>query len=277
MEDIQIRECTAIDELDNCIRLQREVFGLPDLEVSPRRHLIVSRQAGGWTLGAFDGPADQEQLVGFVHTLAGVRAGNEIFGYSHMMAVAAAYQNKGVGARLKWSQRERALREGKRFIKWTWDPMQARNAYFNLNRLGVTVTSYAENFYGTDYVTIPALTSAGAAATGPGIDSDRLFADWHLESSRVQQLANAYAGASAADGSTIASPPQVESTPSATIDIPTDWTKLCKENPRQAKQELLRVRGEFQSAFAAGLVAAGFERSSDQPRYLLYEGSVLNV
>ena len=55
-------------------------------------------------------------------------------------------RTKGVGARLKWSQRERAIREGKRFIKWTWDPMQARNAYFNLNRLGVMVTSYAREF-----------------------------------------------------------------------------------------------------------------------------------
>jgi predicted GNAT superfamily acetyltransferase len=275
MEDIQIRECTAIDDLDNCIRLQREVFGLPDLEISPRRHLIVSRQAGGWTLGAFVGQGDERRLVGFVHTLAGVRGGDEIFGYSHMMAVAAEYQNKGVGARLKWSQRERALREGKCFIKWTWDPMQARNAYFNLNRLGVTVSSYAENFYGTDYATSPTLTTAGATTTGPGIDSDRLFADWRLESRRVVQLANAYAGISAADGSTTPNPPQSVAPPSATIDIPANWTKLCKENPTQAKQELLRVRREFQNAFAAGLVAAGFERSSERPRYLLYTKEVL--
>ena len=80
-----------------------------------------------------------ERLVGFVHHLAAVK-GNEIFGYSHMMAVAQDQQNKGVGARLKWSQRKRAIEEGRSFIKWTWDPMQARNAHFNLNRLGVTVT-----------------------------------------------------------------------------------------------------------------------------------------
>src|SRR6267143_1475468 len=101
MEDIVIRECVAIDELDSCVRLQREVFGLPDLEISPRRHLIVSRQAGGWTLGAFV----DKRLVGFVHHLAAVR-GERIFGYSHMMAVDPAYQNKGVGSRLMWGQRE---------------------------------------------------------------------------------------------------------------------------------------------------------------------------
>ena len=128
-----IRECTTIEEFDGCLSLQREAFGLPDLELSPRRHLIVSRQAGGWTLGAFVA----ERMVGFVHHLAAVRGDDEIFGYSHMMAVAKDYQNKGVGARLKWAQRERALSEGRKLIKWTWDPMQARNAHFNLNRLGV--------------------------------------------------------------------------------------------------------------------------------------------
>lgn len=277
MEQIDIRECVAIDDLDDCICLQREVFGLPDLEISPRRHLIVSRQSGGWTLGAFVGAGEARRLVGFVHTLAGVRAGNEIFGYSHMMAVAADYQNRGVGARLKWSQRARALEEGKRFIKWTWDPMQARNAYFNLNRLGVTVSSYAENFYGTDYAVNTPL-GRETTDTGPGIDSDRLFAEWQLDSFRVVQLSNwspAVVAAAAANGASSASQLQDGLQPSATIDIPTDWTKLCKENPVQAKQEQLRVRREFQDAFAAGLVAAGFERSVEQPRYLLYTREVL--
>ena len=252
MADIVIRECVTIDELDSCIRLQRDVFGLPDLEISPRRHLIVSRQAGGWTLGAFVG----ERLVGFVHHLVAVRGDSEIFGYSHMMAVDPAFQNQGVGARLKWSQRERALQEGRNFIKWTWDPLQARNAHFNLNRLGVTATSYAANFYGTDYATSSLFTNVAPA----GIDSDRLFAHWQLESPRVISLANG--------NSALQKPVPVK--PEATIDIPIDWTKLCREDPVQAKQEQLRVRAEFQQAFAAGLVAAGFERSAEQPRYLLY-------
>jgi len=257
IEAIIIRECTAIDELDSCVRLQREVFGLPDLEISPRRHLIVSRQAGGWTLGAFVA----KRLVGFVHHLAAVR-GNEVFGYSHMMAVDPAYQNKGVGARLKWRQRERAIQEGRSFIRWTWDPMQARNAYFNLNRLGVTASSYAENFYGTDYATSPALSGAQPA----GIDSDRLFAAWQLQSRRVKNLANGAA----------ASIETVPGKPQAKIDIPADWTRLCKENPNQAKKEQLRVRQEFQNAFAAGLVAAAFERSKEYPCYLLYEKEALS-
>ena len=87
MDEITIRECTTIEEFDSCIYLQREAFGLPDLEISPRRHFIVSRQAGGWTLGAF---AD-DRMVGFVHHLAAIRPNDEIYGYSHVMAVARDY------------------------------------------------------------------------------------------------------------------------------------------------------------------------------------------
>jgi predicted GNAT superfamily acetyltransferase len=254
MDGILIRECTTIDEFDSCIRLQREVFGLPELEISPRRHLIVSRQAGGWTLGAFVA----ERLVGFVHHMAAVRE-ETIFGYSHMMAVAGEYQNKGVGARLKWNQRERALNEGRMFIKWTWDPMQARNAYFNLNRLGVTVRSYAVNFYGTDYVTSP----RPEGTPPPGIDSDRLFAEWQLQSARVIRLSQV-------------GPASIDVPATRAIAIPTDWTSLCKQDPVAARDEQLRVRTEFQSAFAEGLVCAGFDRSADGPRYLLYESRVVD-
>src|SRR5258708_3761124 len=180
LSEVAIREVLSIEEYDACIKLQRDVFGLPDLEISPRRHLIVSREAGGWTLAAFN----ENKIVGFVHHLAAVR-GDEIFGYSHMMAVAADFQNLGVGAKLKWAQRTRALSEGRDFIKWTFEPMRGRNAHFNLNRLGVVIRDYAVNFYGTDYVTNPVEKSAGAS----GMDSDRLFASWELRSPRGTALA----------------------------------------------------------------------------------------
>ncbi len=250
MEEIIIRECTTIDELDGCVNLQREVFGLPEIEISPRRHLIVSRQAGGWTLGAFV----PGSLVGFVHHLAAVRNTNEIFGYSHMMAVAKDYQNRGVGAQLKWAQRERALGEGRSYIKWTWDPMQARNAHFNLSRLGVTVDTFADNFYGTDYNTDPAQKTAD----GPGLQSDRLFANWNLNATRVVALAS---------GSSM----PIARKPTATIAIPSEWSALVREDVKRARQEQQRVRTEFKQAFDAALVCAGFERAAGESRYLLYD------
>ena len=247
MEETTIRECTTIEELDGCLSLQREAFGLPDLELSPRRHLIVSRQAGGWTLGAFVA----ERMVGFVHHLAAVR-GNEIFGYSHMMAVAKDYQNKGVGARLKWAQRARALGEGRKLIKWTWDPMQARNAHFNLNRLGVVVDAYIENYYGVDY------SADSAIREGLGLPSDRLFATWNLDSDRVGTLAS---GAAA----------PVEGTPVVTVAIPAQWSALVKTEPQRALAEQARVREEFKKALAGGLICAGFERGEEYSRYLFFD------
>jgi predicted GNAT superfamily acetyltransferase len=246
-ELLEIREVTSIDEYDSCIRLQREVFGLPDLEISPRRHLIVSRMAGGWTLGAFV----ERTLVGFVHHLAAV-SGDEIFGYSHMMAVAAEYQNRGVGARLKWAQRMRALSEGSDFIKWTFEPMRARNAHFNLNRLGVVVREYAANFYGTDYVTNPAEKAAGVS----GMDSDRLFASWDLSSPRVEALA---AGLEYPLGAA-----------DHVIEIPANFSELLKSEPETGKREQLRVREEFLEALGAGLICRAFERDAHKPRYLFY-------
>ena len=249
MEETTIRECTTIEEFDGCVALQREAFGLPDLELSPRRHLIVSRQAGGWTLGAFVA----DRMVGFVHHLAAVR-GDEVFGYSHMMAVAKDYQNKGVGVRLKWAQRERAMKEGRRLIKWTWDPMMARNAHFNLNRLGATVETYAANFYGTDYSTDASLTEK------VGLPSDRLIATWNLDSERVSALASG-----------VASP--VDARPVATVSIPAEWTALVKQDPGRARDEQARVREEFTKAFEQRLICAGFERGEKESRYLLFEPS----
>ncbi len=244
---VEVREVNTIEEYDACIELQRVAFGLPDLEISPRRHLIVSRMAGGWTLGAFA----EDKLVGFVHHLAAVKE-NDIFGYSHMMAVDPAYQNHGVGAQLKWSQRERALAEGRTFIKWTFEPMRARNAHFNLNRLGVAIREYSVNFYGTDYNTSPGEKAAGVI----GFDSDRLFANWELNSPRVEALAQR--AEFSLDESARA------------VEIPADFSALLKSDPATAKDEVLRVRQEFQSALGDGLICRAFERDEHRPRYLFY-------
>jgi predicted GNAT superfamily acetyltransferase len=247
-DEVSIRECTTIEDFDSCVRLQREAFGLPDMEISPRRHLIVSRLAGGWILGAYRASGE---LVGFVHHLVAVR-GTEISGYSHMMAVSVAYQNRGLGARLKWAQRARALAEGRNYISWTFEPMQARNAHFNINRLGVVIRSYGVNFYGWD-----GGTEAFADGKQFNLDSDRLFAGWELRTPRVEACARGERPAHA-------------SAPAVAVEIPPDWNTLRREDGRAAQAELARVRSEFQRHFAAGLVCAGFERDGARPCYLFY-------
>jgi predicted GNAT superfamily acetyltransferase len=133
--------------------------------------------------------------------------------------------------------------------------MRARNAHFNLNRLGAIVEAYAENFYGTDFAAGQGTDSQGDRGR---IDSDRLFAGWHLTSDRVSSLAGG--GLPRAPGS-----------PAQTIAIPPDWVALIERDPGLAQVELLRVREEFKSGLAAGLVCAGFDRGASMPRYLLYD------
>lgn len=243
--EIEIREAVTIEELTDCIRLQKDVFATPDLEISPVRHLVVAKYAGGFTLGAYAG----EKLVGFVLTIPMFRGTERAF-YSHMTAVDNDFQSHGIGARLKWAQRERSLQEGIRFIKWTFQPVQARNAFFNLEKLGAVISYYAPNFYGTDYV-----TAAGQETVG--LDSDRVFAEWHLESDKVKTLARGEKFIETA-------------APVRTVEVPGDWNKLVQTNPQKAAAEQERIKEELQAAFAEGLVVRGFERNSLPPKYLLF-------
>jgi predicted GNAT superfamily acetyltransferase len=248
-DSIKIRECESVEDLSECVALQREVFGLPDLEISPVRHLIVTKHAGGFTLGAFAA----EKLVGFVLSVPAF-LGEERFFYSHMMAVKKDFQSYGIGARLKWAQRTEALRRDVKFIKWTFQPVQARNAYFNLEKLGVLIKEYKPNFYGTDYSTSSDQTK------NTGLDSDRLFAEWHLESEKVKRLE---ISESCAETDEIA----------RKIEIPNDWNGLVKSDVRKAIDEQTRVKAEFQKAFAEKLICRSFERSETNPKYLLFRES----
>lgn len=247
MPEIVVKECLSVEELDACVKLQREVFALPDIEISPRRHLIVTKSAGGFTLGAFA----ENKLVGFVLSVPGFN-GAERFFYSHMTAVSAEFQNLHIGTRLKWAQRERVLREGIRFIKWTFQPIQARNAFFNLERLGAIIKTYAPNFYGTDYST--AHNENGKI----GLDSDRLFCEWNLKSEKVEKLEK---GERFREGNEVIK----------TIEIPNDWNALVKENAARAVAEQERVKIEFQNAFAENLICKGFERDENRPKYLFFK------
>lgn len=246
---IEIREVQQIEEFRDCVKLQRAAFNLPDLEISPLRHFVVSTNAGGFTLGAFA----EGRLVGFVHHLVALK-NKEVIGYSHMTAIDPAFQNAGIGGQLKWAQREKALALGQRFIKWTFDPMQSRNAHFNLNRLGTLIRNYAENYYGTDYN-----QTSDNFITPANLDRDRLFAEWELDSQRV---------ASFAMGEQLTSADK----PVCTIKIPTNWKALIEADIEKARSEQLRVRSEFKKAFAENLICAGFERGAGETsQYLLYQ------
>ncbi len=245
-KDITLRECTTLEQLSGCVDMQREVFKLPEIEISPVRHFIVTKNAGGFILGAYHG----DELIGFVLSVPAFLRGEKAF-YSHMTAVRDSYQSYGIGGKLKWGQRERALEVGVKFVKWTFEPWKARNAYFNLEKLGAIITEYQPNFYGVDYAT------AASGGVPIGLASDRLFAEWHLDNDKVMALA---------DGRSF----NETRSPEREIAVTPNWTVLVASDPTAAIAEQVRLKEEFESAHAAGLIATGFSRG-DEPRYLLYK------
>ncbi len=241
---IDIREVESFEEMDECLELQREVFSFPDLEVSPRRHLVVTKQSGGFTLGAYDG----DLIVGLAITVPAFLGEKRGF-YSHMAGVKSEYQSLGIGAKLKWAQRERALSENVKYIKWTFQPVQARNAFFNLEKLGAEIKEYVPNFYGTGF------SNSGAKAA---IESDRIYAEWNLESEKVQCIAQGK--------------PFIETRQIARkIAVVKDWNQLIETDVEAAIAEQARIKSEFQNAFSNGLVCGGFKRDDTDPKYLFFE------
>ncbi len=245
-QTIEIRECSTLDELAACVELQRAVFALPEIEISPVRHFVVTKNAGGFTLGAYAGA----MLTGFVLSVPAFLRGEKAF-YSHMTAVHNDFQSVGIGGKLKWAQRARAMELGVQYVKWTFEPWKARNAYFNLEKLGAEMRDYQANFYGVDY------TTAAQSEKNIGLASDRLFAEWDLTSEKVMALA---AGEEFIE----------KKAPRAAIETPPNWSELVANDPQKALEAQQRLRSEFETAFEAGLVARGFLRDDLRPMYLMY-------
>jgi predicted GNAT superfamily acetyltransferase len=166
---VAIRSCHALEDFHACVALQREIWEEEPLEVEPATMFVVAAHTGGQVLGAFDGPT----LVGFTLAVAGVENGH-LYLHSHMTGIKDGYRDQGIGRQLKLFQREDALRRGFDLIRWTFDPLELRNAHFNLNRLGATCRKYLTNLYGV--------------TTSPlhrGLRTDRLLAEWRLKDARV--------------------------------------------------------------------------------------------
>ena len=236
---IEIRQLFALDEFSEVLRLQKLIWGFADVELLPLRFLVVVSKVGGHVFGAFDG----SDMVGFCFAIPGVKTGGCPYLHSHMLGVLPRYHNAGIGRRLKLVQREEALSRGITMIEWTFDPLELKNAFFNIERLGAIVRRYSENQYG--------LT---ASPLHGGLPTDRCIAEWYLDSPRVQQV---LAGERLAHGA--AEP----------IAYPADIARIRAEDPGCAR-EIQRVNGQkFQEGFARGLVVTGFERTDANGTYLL--------
>lgn len=260
---ITIRAVTDVAELRAVEDLQIRVWGMPERDVVPLHHLLAAGGAGGGVLGAF---TPDGKLVGFCYGFAGVRGGRPLF-YSHMAGVLAEFRDQEIGFRLKQAQREAALAAGFTWMVWTYDPLQAGNAYFNLHKLGAESHRYIVNYYGEMQDEL-----------NRGADSDRLEVDWRLNDPRVDALmpddasargeASARGVASARDEASAALPGDV-----IRIDVPPDITSLRRRDPAAAAWWRETTRRQFRDAFAAGYVAVDVERRPERTAYVLIRGA----
>ena len=141
---LEIRPIEKREEYEACVELQRETWGRYFSEVVPVSMLQVTAKMGGIVMGAF-GPAGE--MLGFVYGVTGIRGG-ELAHWSHMLAVRDGARDMGIGTRLKLGQKEALLAAGVTTMYWTYDPLVARNAHMNLNRLGASIAEYVPDMYG---------------------------------------------------------------------------------------------------------------------------------
>src|SRR6202453_4881524 len=169
---ITIRRCQGLEELRTCISLQKEVWNFADADLVPLRMFVVAEKVGGQVMGAFDG----NEMVGFALSVPGTRSGYTYL-HSHMLEVRGEYRNSGLGRRLKLLQRAGAIARGVELIEWTFDPLEIKNAYLNIENFGAIARCYSINQY--------RITSSPLQG---GLPSDRLIAEWWLTSNRVKTL-----------------------------------------------------------------------------------------
>ena len=171
MAELRVRALRSREDLEGCVRIQREVWGHADLDITPVHYFRISVETGAILLGAFAG----RTLAGYVYSFPAVLDGIPCQ-HSHHLAVLPAFRERGFGLVLKRAQRREALRRGYRLVTWTFDPMKARNANLNLHALGAVGRRYLDDFYGPT----PTLVLA------PGLPTDRLLVEWRIATKRVR-------------------------------------------------------------------------------------------
>jgi predicted GNAT superfamily acetyltransferase len=244
--EIIVRHCHGLKEFEACYQLQLRVWGESNIDV-PIPVFVVAAETGGEVLGAFVGDdKDPANMVGFTLAVAGWRPGCP-FLHSHMTAVLDAYRDRGIGRKLKLFQRDDGLSRGIELVEWTFDPLETKNAYFNLMRLGAIARRYLPNCYG--------ITSSPLHGSLP---TDRLVAEWWLRSPRVVNL---LAGARI---------PQVTSSSKREeVLVPADLPRLKNDSPAEAIRIQTGIREQFQKWFARGYAATNLEVRPEGGAYIL--------
>jgi len=229
---IDVRALTTPEDMRAAVALQQSIWGFEDIELLPVRLFIVAAKIGGQAFGAYDGA----KLVAFCLAIPGIKAGLHPYLHSHMLGVAPDYRNLGLGRMLKTRQREDALLRDITLMEWTFDPLELKNAYFNIERLGAVVRRFTRNQYG-----------ATTSHLHAGLPTDRCTAEWHMASARVTGFLD--------------NDPPPRPSIEARIEVPTD--------PKLARAEQSRISNQFEELLSAGLAVTSFHRSEPFGTYLL--------
>jgi predicted GNAT superfamily acetyltransferase len=249
---IVVRSCSGFDEFEACVQLQIDTWGMDATEVMPRKTFFLGQKIGGQVIGAFDtdllgsGPnGSPGSLIGFAMSLPGVTTGNgrpHPYLHSHMLAVREPYRNRGLGAQLKLKQRLEALSRQLNHMEWTFDPLEIKNSYLNIHKLGTIVRCYHVNFYGVSSSRLQA-----------GLPTDRLVAEWRLNSPRVTAI--------------LEGRPAGAFTVEERIEVPASiytWKASDSEIDRERAMVVQSEnRRRFQQAFEKGLAVLGFIRDEE--------------
>ena len=237
---ITVRALVTQQEFQDAVQLQKDIWGFDDVELLPVRLFIVATKVGGQAFGAFD----EERMIGFCLAIPGLKPGGDTYLHSHMLGVVPEYRDTGVGRMMKLKQREDALARSIDLIEWTFDPLELKNAYFNMERLGAIVRRYVRNQYGTT-----------TSHLHGGLPTDRCVAEWRISSPRVNAIV---------DGAPpVARPPVLER-----IAIPANIGEIRSEDHRRARLIQQEVSSRFEEYFGRGLAVIGFERSPTAGAYL---------
>ncbi len=236
--EIQIRPLESQHDFQQAAKVQQETWHYSDHDIVPASIFSVAHNFGGQALGAFDG----KRMVGFALSFGSVGQGHAHF-HSHMVALVPEYQNRGLGKSIKLAQREDALSHGIDQIIWTFDPLQIRNAHFNISVLGGVGKAYLPNLYGHT-----------SSPLHGGIPTDRLVVEWNLASPRVLAA--------------LQGKPLTSTSDAIHVGIP-----VSAEDPNTAIEERLasqtRLRNDLLSLFQDGFEITGFIRQANNATYTL--------
>jgi predicted GNAT superfamily acetyltransferase len=262
--DVEVRLLTKVGELRAVEDLQQAVWGMPDREVVPRHQLLAAVRNGGVVVGAFLAG----ELVGFSYAFVGWRDGERVL-HSHMTGVLPGLQERDVGYRLKLAQRDWAVRHGYRRVVWTFDPLQSRNAYFNLHKLGARAERYEVDYYGEMDDDL-----------NRGLPTDRLEVDWWVTSEPVvARLEGRWTAPELGQTHPVLEasgdrpgPVAAPTGPRVRVEVPPSVGLLRERDPELALLWRLAVRQAFLRCLREGYAAVDFVREGGRGFYVLERG-----